>query len=419
MRFTNLFLLIFNFCFFISGSTAQDIPYAHYILNKLTSREFAGRGYVDDGNAKAAEFIAQQFDSLGLIPVTDKKYAQHFSFPVNTFPTSMIVAVDGNKLQPGDDYIVYPFSSSANKKYRLNKADHYSSPELFNSNPDVCQVILQDNLSESERSLLFGDLLSGKIKSGALILLQQKKLTWSVAKDHYMIPVVSVLQYFIPENAKEIDIDIREKFIDKFDTQNLVGIVRGSLKPDSFIVFSAHYDHLGMMGSETIFPGANDNASGVSMLLNLAKHFSKKENQPQCSIALIAFAGEEAGLVGSKFYTEHPVFPLSQIKFLINLDLLGTGDDGMMVVNATEYPYQFHLLDSLNTANNYLSKLSQRGKAKNSDHYWFSEKGVPSFFFYTMGGIQAYHDVNDKAETLPLTEYEDVFRLIVAFSMLF
>lgn len=411
---------VIGFCLYIylltSGcaSYAQDMTYAHKVLSTLTSPGFSGRGYVNDGLNKAARFIQQQFDSLRLKSFT-KSYAQPFTFPVNTFPSVMKVAVDGKELKAGDDYIVYPYSAGAEKKYRLKSLEHYTSSEIFNGNPNVCYKVLQDSLPEAERTKLFGDLISGEIKSGALILLQPKKLTWSVAKDHYQVPVVSVLQYYIPDSALEISISISEKFIPEFRTQNLLGYVEGSEQPDSFFIFSAHYDHLGMMGNETYFPGANDNASGMAMLLNLAQYFSKKENRPKCSLGFIAFAGEEAGLVGSKYYTEHPFFPLANIKFLINLDLLGTGDDGMMVVNATEYPQQFHLLDSLNALKKYLPELGQRGKAKNSDHYYFTEQGVPSFFFYTMGGIQAYHDINDKAETLPLTEFEDVFRLIVEF----
>ena len=152
------------------------------------------------------------------------------------------------------------------------------------------------------------------------------------------------------------------------------------------------------------------------MLLNLADYYSKKENQPKCSVAFIAFAGEELGLLGSKYFAAHPLLPLSEMKFLVNLDLLGTGDEGMMVVNATEFPRKFALLDSINTAKKYLIKIGQRGKSRNSDHYWFTEKGVPSFYFYTLGGIKAYHDIYDKAETLPLTKFEDVFRLIVDFN---
>lgn len=154
----------------------------------------------------------------------------------------------------------------------------------------------------------------------------------------------------------------------------------------------------------------------MALLLNLANYYSKKENQPKCSIAFIAFAGEEAGLLGSKYFAGHPSIPLNEIKFLVNLDLLGTGDEGMMVVNATEFPRQFALLDSINNVKKYLMKIGQRGKAANSDHYWFTEKGVPSFYFYTLGGISAYHDIYDKAETLPLTKFEDVFRLIIDFT---
>jgi len=90
------------------------------------------------------------------------------------------------------------------------------------------------------------------------------------------------------------------------------------------------------------------------------------------------------------------------MKFLVNLDLLGTGDEGMMVVNATEFfsPVCF-FLTAINNEKKYLAKIGQRGKARNSDHYWFTEKGVPSFYFYTLGGIKAYHDIYDKAETLP------------------
>lgn len=79
------------------------------------------------------------------------------------------------------------------------------------------------------------------------------------------------------------------------------------------------------------------------------------------------------------YYTENPVVPLTSIKFLLNLDLLGTGDEGMMVVNATEYPQHFSRLDSINTQQQLLPKIGQRGKAANSDHYFFTEKGVRHF----------------------------------------
>jgi len=110
------------------------------------------------------------------------------------------------------------------------------------------------------------------------------------------------------------------------------------------------------------------------------------------------------------------MFPLKNIRFLLNLDLEGTGEEGITVVNATEFPKEFETLRAVNDSGGYLAQINPRGKAPNSDHYWFVEKGVPGFFLYTLGGIKAYHDVFDKAETLPLNEYEDLFKLIKGFN---
>ena len=199
-----------------------------------------------------------------------------------------------------------------------------------------------------------------------------------------------------------------------YETQNVVGYIPGTEQPDSFMLFSAHYDHLGQMGDGTFFPGANDNASGITMLLTLAKYFN---SHPQkYSICFIAFSVEELGLLGSKFYTEHPLFPLSQIKFLVNMDIVGTGDEGIKVVNGAVLSTDFNKLVSLNDSLHLLKSVQPRGKAANSDHYFFFEKGVSSFFIYTLGGISAYHDVFDKAATLPLTEFDDLAKLLIAFA---
>ena len=74
------------------------------------------------------------------------------------------------------------------------------------------------------------------------------------------------------------------------------------------------------------------------------------------------------------------------------------------------------MLNAVNDEHKLLAKINPRGKAANSDHYFFSEKAVPAFFFYTLGGIKAYHDVFDKPETLPLNEHEDLFKLIIHFN---
>jgi hypothetical protein len=112
---------------------------------------------------------------------------------------------------------------------------------------------------------------------------------------------------------------------------------------------------------------------------------------------------------------DNPLFPLQHIRFLFNLDLMGNGEEGITVVNATEHPQAFDLLKSINAQYNLLPAINSRGKAANSDHYWFSEAGVPAFFAYTLGPRKAYHDVDDTAETLSLCEVGDLSTLLIKF----
>ena len=180
-------------------------------------------------------------------------------------------------------------------------------------------------------------------------------------------------------------------------------------------MFTAHYDHLGGFGDSLYFAGANDNAAGVALMLSIAKWY--QAHPPPFSVVFIAFAGEEVGggLMGSKYYTDHPAIKLKNISFLINLDLVGNGEEGITVVNATEFPSAFSLMQKINKSQNYLSNIYSRGKARNSDHYWFTENGVPSFFIYTMGKRKAYHDVLDISSTLALPEVNDLQLLITEF----
>ena len=119
--------------------------------------------------------------------------------------------------------------------------------------------------------------------------------------------------------------------------------------------------------------------------------------------------------MGSKFYVDNPLFPLEDVKFVLNLDILGTGDEGITVVNGVQHKKLFKKLTSINSKQQYLAKVKIRGRAANSDHYWFSQLGIPAFFVYTMGGIKAYHDVYDKSQTLPFSEFDDLYHLLIEF----
>ena len=149
------------------------------------------------------------------------------------------------------------------------------------------------------------------------------------------------------------------------------------------------------------------------MLIELAHYY--KQHPPSHSIAFIAFSAEEAGLVGSRYYTERPFFKLNKIKFLTNLDLFATGEEGMTAVNGSVFTAQFALLEKINTANNYLPKIGKRGEAANSDHYFFYKANVPCFFLYLQGDWPHYHDVNDQTP-IPFTKFKEAFSLIVDFN---
>lgn len=401
--------------------SAQDMEYAREVVGQLCSDELAGRGYVDDGDNAAAYYIEQEFKQMEL-PAWDFNYYQTFSFPVNTFPGKMQVEVDGNPLEAGKSFIVEADAPSIKGTYELSYVSKL--PEIAPSGRVIDSlasykgvIVLADSLLSKLPPPIRTSVLNGMKKAGAkaIVRIADEKLTWSVAKQQAPLAQITVLKDKWPAGAKQISFNIQADFQKRHRTQNVIAYVEGREQPDSFIVFTAHYDHLGKMGSDVIFRGANDNASGVAMLLNLAKYYSMPENQPRYSIAFIAFAGEEPGLEGSFYYVQHPIFPLSSIHFLVNLDILGTGDEGITVVNGAVHRIPFEALQGINEEHGYLAEVKKRGKAGISDHYPFSEAGVPCFYIYTMGGIKAYHDVYDVPETLPLTEFADIFRLLTDF----
>lgn len=366
--------------FVSTNCIAQDIAYTQNTLKTLTSAQFWGRGYTKNGMQKAADFIAAEFIQFGLQPMVGTDFKQPFTYSVNTFPGKMQLLINGKKLKPGADFIVQQASVGVKTKAMLEQKDSVNF------------------LAASSR----------------ILVTLTDKLTWSVAQNVNDYTQILVKKSAISALPSTIDVDVENEFVKDFNAANICAMVKGTSKPDSVILITAHYDHLGGMGNETYFPGANDNASGVSFLLSLAKYYAA--HPQKYTIAFICFAGEEAGILGSKYFTENPLIPLASIRFLLNVDMVGTGEAGATVVNATQYPKEFAVLNQINDTGKLLVKINPRGKAANSDHYFFTEKGVPAFFLYTQGGITAYHDVFDKAETLPFTVYENLFKLFVGFN---
>lgn len=374
-----LFLIALIFSGFPSAVSAQNMSAARKTIKKLTSTDFWGRGYTKEGMARAAVYLCDEFRKAGLKPMEGNDYRQNFSYPVNTFPGKMEVSVNGQQLIPGRDFIIEPSSKGLHGKMKMQQTD-----SIFVNPEQRVAVVLKD------------------------------KLTWSAALKVEDFTVLEIKKTALTAKPDSIEANIEQEFIPEFITSNICGVVKGTKHPDSLLMITAHYDHLGGMGDHTFFPGANDNASGIALLLNLAKYYAK--NPAPYTIAFVCFAGEEPGLKGSSFFTTFPPVPLSNIRFLINMDMVGTGEKGITVVNATILPKEFALLNKINDQYKYLSKINPRNKAANSDHYFFTEKGVPAFFIYTQGGISAYHDIDDVYATLPLTKFADLFKLFIRFN---
>lgn len=428
----------------VASLSAQDMPRVRKTILDLTSPTMQGRGYVRQGDQKAAEYIRGRFRQLNLLPLAPN-YTQSFALDVNTFPGELELKIRSSseksarpmsggyhRLQPGVDFIAAPNSGSGRIGSPLATATVIQLDTAIFSDMGAQQRLLQNawrgrgvvmSASNAQRIQRLPVSVRQHLDSAAFLLTLVPKLTASLAATQSQQVQLDVLESswtkYTTNAQKEmsisvalqVDADLKQEY----QTQNLVGYVPGHIQPDSFLVVTAHYDHLGTMGKRTYFPGANDNASGTAMLLELAAHYARPENRPAYSMVFIAFGAEEAGLVGSSFFIKHPLLPLNHIRFFVNLDLLGTGSEGLTIVNGRELPNQFQLLQRLNETRHAVPSLVARGKAANSDHFPFSEQGVPAFFLYTRGGITAYHDVQDRAETLPLTAFPNVFGLINTF----
>jgi aminopeptidase YwaD len=442
-----LLLLLSSSLFFVPSAQAQapDLGRARRTIEALAAPKLHGRGYVKGGEHQAAAYLRGRLRQLGLQALAPN-FTQPFTLDVNTFPGEMEMRVSygmfgdfalvGNRqtLQPGRDFIAAPNSGADRttpggrllrldtlalttdttrqkllrniRQFKTKHNDHYTGSILLASRHEQ-QLAALPALQQAADSL----------ESRIVIV---SKLTASLAPTQASQVRVELAQAWYTEfgskgglNTATLSVDAQ--VLHNYQTQNLAAIIRGSTQPDSFLVVSAHYDHLGMMGKDTYFPGANDNASGVAMLLELAAHYARPANRPAYSVVFLLFGAEEAGLVGSRYFVAHPLMPLPRIKFLVNLDLLGTGEEGATVVNGKVFESAYQRLTALNDAHHYLPRLTARGRAANSDHFPFSEAGVPAFFLYTRGGSQAYHNVNDVPAALSLAGFAGAFGLVRDF----
>lgn len=200
------------------------------------------------------------------------------------------------------------------------------------------------------------------------------------------------------------------------DSENILAYIKGTEKPDELIVISAHYDHVGKDAQGQVFNGADDDGSGTVALMELAEAFKmagKSGKAPKRSVLFLHVTGEEHGLLGSKYYSENPVFPLSQTVADINIDMIGrsdvenTGKNYVYVIGSDMLSSDLKRInEAANRATNnlelnykYDDPADPQRLYYRSDHYNFAKHNVPSLFFFD-GIHQDYHKVTDDPDKI-------------------
>jgi Predicted aminopeptidases len=210
-----------------------------------------------------------------------------------------------------------------------------------------------------------------------------------------------------------------DKKTKKLEGSNVLGVIEGtdpSLKKE-YVFVTAHYDHLGSSDSTVIYYGADDNASGTAGVIEIARAFAEAKKQgigPKRTVVCMLVSGEEKGLLGSKYYTEFPLFPLERTVVDINIDMIGRVDERhkdnpnyIYVIGADRIVQDLHDINEMVNKEHTKLELDYRYNAKDdpnryyerSDHYNFAEKGIPAIFYFN-GTHPDYHRPTDTADKI-------------------
>lgn len=407
-------------------------------LMKLASDDFDGRLTGTDGQKKAADYIQSQLIEMNCQAINEDYFQtfklykddrsgtiqfneQELNFPADfgffiekqtvAFDISNFIFLD--KIDPKKDYTDF---------YLVVQAKDISSIDL-NLRDVACRGFIFIISDYDERLFAYtNDELTFELDSleFSFLFINEKSLSLKFIK--------SLKRKKKPALHVKGTLNPNPSFI---VTENVIGFIEGSdsILKNEVVVISAHYDHLGAENNK-IFYGADDNGSGTAALIELASAFqqAKKDgNQPKRSILLIAFTGEELGLLGSTYYVDNPFIPLSKTVANLNIDMIGRktekfetdsllmvymiGADRLSlqldsVIKVSNSAYTNILLDEKFNALDEPQNLYYR-----SDHYNFAKNGIPSCFFF--GGFHDdYHKPTDTIEKISFEKVAQIAGLV-------
>ncbi len=424
-----LFFLISNF------SNAQKLKKADKAVvanleahvHFLADDKLEGRRAGTNGEKLAMDYIAGQFEKAGLQPKGDSSWFQPFDInDGKEISKNSFLFINGAELKTTD---YFPFMGSPDKliesapsvALRENGQPWFLDlkEELENNkdNPhfDVKAYVIdqeKDAAKKKASSLIVYN--SGTKEDG--FIFDPKEKTEPLLIPVFFVQKSIAKKYFSDESAT-VELKLKAVFADKKRTgHNVIGYIDNGAA--TTIVAGAHFDHLGYgednnsmyRGAEKmIHNGADDNASGTAALIELAK-LLKTSKYKNNNYLFTAFSGEELGLFGSKYFTEHPTVDLSKVNYMINMDMVGRLNDSSKVLTVGGYgtsPTWGQLFTTISSDKNIINRYDSSGSGP-SDHTSFYRKDIPVLFFFT-GLHSDYHRPSDDADKINYTgEYRVV-----------
>jgi len=423
----------------LSGAHAQHIGSKSALLLKqhveyLADDKLEGRLTGTKGEQLALEYISEQFRKAGLKPAGEEGFVQPFGFTEKVVSTARTQLITDNKnLTPGDDF--YPLSQSANASvtgdtYYAGFGIH--APELgyddYAGNGDkqgkifIIEISSPDGLHPHSRyadhtSLAKKIETARKFGAAAVIFInndpdaENPSAKLSSKIQPFDIPVVFCAKKIDHLTINEITVTV-ELQKNSATGHNVIGFIDN--KAANTVVIGAHYDHLGYgdedhslyRGVPAIHNGADDNASGTSALIELARYL-KKSKWKNNNYLFIAFSGEELGLLGSGYFAKSGLFSKYNVNYMLNMDMVGRLDstDRTLIVNGVGTSPAWNEVMKVLPGDMKI-KTTESGIGP-SDHTSFYLKDVPVLHFFS-GTHNDYHKPSDDADKINYGGMEDI-----------
>ena len=430
--------------------TADDLKTHLYIL---AGPEMEGRETGTAGQRKAADYLKQQFQRIGIAPANNGNYEQFYPLYKDTLKEAA-VTVNNKSFEFGKDFsaalnniittqqffseVVYMRNIDSTFDVRGKavvlvakngtQLPSFNDINKLNSRQPAAILFVVNNLDKQPSSRAGRMTISlYRNRQNPMVIRISEAMGQAILKADFASAKAQTLE--TKTVATELMLHFK-KDIEVTQASNVLGMIEGADKKDEWVIISAHYDHVGIIGGK-IHPGADDDGSGTVGVLEIAEAFAKAKaagKGPRRSILFLAFSGEEKGLWGSAYYADHPVYPLDKTSIDINIDMIGRKDDNLKSLDSNNHVYLIGddklssqltpFVDSIN--NMYINIITDRKyndpKDPNrlyyrSDHYNFAAKGVPIVFFFD-GIHKAYHKPSDTPDKINYDLHEKRSRLV-------